>query len=101
MKARYKILLVGNVIFFLILILAAAFFKMYIKEATRNTGASGVLAVIILMQIGIFVYLIAVFVITLIAFWWSKVRGKLEFIAAAKIQLVIVFLLTVLLSVLS
>jgi hypothetical protein len=94
-------LLVGNVIFILILIVAAALFNVYIKDATRNTGAGGLLIVIIFMQIGIFAYLFFMLMITLIALWWARARGKLEFIAASKIELVIIFLTIIVLVILS
>jgi hypothetical protein len=101
MKARYKILLGGNVLFFLILIVAATLFNVYIKDVTRNTGAGGLLIVIVFMQIGIFAYLFFMFVTTLIALGWARAKGKLEFMAAAKIELVIVFLTIIVLTILS
>jgi hypothetical protein len=101
MKARYKILLVGNLFFFLVLIVATTLFNAYIKDVTRNTGAGGLLIVIIFMQIGIFAYLFFMLVITLMALGWASAKGKFEVIAAAKIELVIVSLTIIVLTILS
>jgi hypothetical protein len=96
MKARYKILLVGNMLFLLMPLLAAAFFENIVNKSLKHTDPlTAILAVSVFIQFGILLYLFAILLLTLIAFWWARVKGKLEFIAASKIQLGIVLALIV------
>jgi hypothetical protein len=101
MKARYKILLTANVFFSFLFILAAVVFESFLKEFVRNTDAlAAIITVIVFIEFGIYTFLITIFLIALIALWWSRAKGNLEWTAAAKIQLVIVFLLIVMLPIL-
>jgi hypothetical protein len=102
MKARYKILLTANVFFSFLFILAAEVYNIQLKEHVRDTDMlSAIITVIVFIEFGIYTFLITIFIITLIVLWWSRAKGKLEWTAAAKIQLVIVFLLIVMLPILS